>query len=126
MVPVLYDFLSSGIRGGIVLTTGGMRPSGMNGFTGSVFDVLEKFILSAWNVLKVECGWRGFDPLQMDAAALEALLPNIRKHIARMTDDDNARDCHAALSALIGKPIAVEAAPSKAARAIAEAIEFDY
>jgi hypothetical protein len=109
-----------------VLTTGGMRPSGMNGFTSTVFDVLEKFILSPWNVLKVECGWRGFDPLQVDAAALEALLPSIRKHIARMTDDDNARDCDAALSALIGKPIAAEAAPPKAPRAIAEAIEFDY
>lgn len=109
-----------------MLTTGGMRPSGMNGFTSSVFDVLERFILSPWNVLKVECGWRGFDPLQMDAASLEALLPNIRKHIARMTDDDNASECHAALLSLLGKPTSQDASMSKASRSLVEAIEFDY
>ncbi len=109
-----------------MLTTGGMRPSGMNAFTSSVFDVLERFILSPWNVLKVECGWRGFDPLQIDAASLEALLPNIRKHIARMTDDDNALECHGALMALLGKPLDQDMPSSKASRALVEAIEFDY
>lgn len=102
-----------------MLTTGGMRPTGMNAFTGSVFDVLEKHILSPWNVLKVECGWRGVDPLHMDPAVLESLLPNIRKHIARITDDENAADCEVVLRALLGKTAPAPAPP-------AEAIEFDF
>lgn len=105
-----------------MLTTGGMRPTGMNPFTSAVFDVLEKHILSPWNVLKVECGWRGVDPLHMDAAVLETLLPNIRKHIARVTDDENAIECEAALLALLGKsaPTTTTATPP------VEAIEFDF
>jgi hypothetical protein len=74
----------------------------MNTFTGSVFDVLERYTLSPWNVLKVECGWRGVDPLNVDAAVLATLLPYIRKHIARMTDDDNAAEAEAALRSLVG------------------------
>jgi hypothetical protein len=101
-----------------VLTTGGMRPTGINNFTGSVFDVLEKHILSPWNVLKVECGWRGVDPLHMDPAVLESLLPGIRKHVARITDDENAADCEAGLRALLG---ALHQTP----RPPVEAIEFD-
>ena len=101
-----------------VLTTGGMRPTGINNFTGSVFDVLEKHILSPWNVLKVECGWRGVDPLHMDPAVLESLLPGIRKHVARITDDENAADCEAGLRALLGELHQTPRPP-------VEAIEFD-
>ena len=101
-----------------MLTTGGMRPTGMNNFTGSVFDVLEKFILSPWNVLKVECGWRGVDPLHVDPAVLEGLLPGIRKHVARITDDENAAECEAGLRALLG-------ALHQTAGSQADAIEFD-
>ena len=75
-----------------MLTTGGVRPRDMNAFTGRVFDVLERFIVSPWNVLKVECGWRGVDPLNLDAKILESLLPKVRIHVARMTDDENAAD----------------------------------
>jgi len=73
-----------------MLTTGGVRPRDMNPFTGRVFDVLERFIVSPWNVLKVECGWRGVDPLNLDEKILESLLPKVRIHVARMTDDENA------------------------------------
>jgi len=88
-----------------MLTTGGLRPTGMNAFTSSVFDVLDRFIVSPWNVLKVECGWRGLDPLNIDATTLQSLLPRIRTHIARMTDDENASDAASALQALLdGEP----------------------
>jgi hypothetical protein len=86
----------------LMLTTGGLRPTGMNAFTASVFDVLERFIVSPWNVLKVECGWRGVDPLNIDAALLTSILPRVRTHIARMTDDENALDAETALKGLLG------------------------
>jgi hypothetical protein len=62
----------------------------MNAFTGRVFEVLERYVVSPWSVLKVECGWRGVDPLHLDEKVLESLLPKVRAHVARMTDDDNA------------------------------------
>jgi len=95
-----------------MLTTGGLRPTGMNAFTASVFDVLERFIVSPWNVLKVECGWRGVDPLNLDAAVLTSILPRVRTHIARMTDDENAVDADAALKVLLGLGPAGATAPS--------------
>ena len=84
-----------------MLTTGGLRPTGMNSFTSAVFDVLERFIVSPWNLLKVECGWRGVDPLNLDAPMLDTLLPKLRAHVARMTDDDNATDVAVALQELL-------------------------
>ena len=75
-----------------MLTTGGLRPTGMNAFTGRVFEVLERFVVSPWNLLKVECGWRGLDPLRLDEGLLENLLPKVRAHVARMTDDENAAE----------------------------------
>ena len=84
-----------------MLTTGGLRPRGMNAFTSNVFDVLERFIVSPWNLLKVECGWRGVDPLNLDAPMLDTLLPKLRAHVARMTDDDNATDAASALQELL-------------------------
>ncbi len=84
-----------------MMTTGGRRPSGMNTFTGQVFEVLERFVVSPWNVLKVECGWRGVDPLRLDEKALENLLPKVRAHVARMTDDDNADEVEGALRRLL-------------------------
>jgi hypothetical protein len=54
----------------------------------------------------------------MDPAVLESLLPGIRKHVARITDDENAADCEAGLRALIG---ALHQTP----RPPVEAIEFD-
>ncbi|HEY1099232.1 MAG TPA: hypothetical protein VGF99_09895, partial [Myxococcota bacterium] len=47
-------------------------------------------------------GWRGVDPLNLDAPALDTLLPRLRAHIARMTDDDNAADVERALMRLTG------------------------
>ena len=85
-----------------MLTTGGLRPTGMNAFTSAVFDVLERFIVSPWNVLKVECGWRGVDPLNLDEPSLGTLLPRLRAHVARMTDDDNGADAEVALRQLLG------------------------
>jgi hypothetical protein len=85
----------------MMLTTGGLRPTEMNAFTSSVFDVLEQFVLSPWNVLKAECGWRGDDPLNITNATLTTLLPRVRVHIARMTDDDNAGNADDALRRLL-------------------------
>ncbi len=85
-----------------MLTTGGLRPKGMNAFTCAVFDVLERFIVSPWNLLKIECGWRGVDPLNLDALSLGSLLPRLRTHVARMTDDENADDVEVALKQLLG------------------------
>ena len=84
-----------------MLTTGGLRPTEMNAFTSSVFEVLEQFVLSPWNVLKAECGWRGDDPLNITNETLTTLLPRVRVHIARMTDDDNAGNAEDALRRLL-------------------------
>jgi hypothetical protein len=74
-----------------MLTTGGQKPKGMTAFADRVYDVLQTYTVSPWNVLKVECGWRGVDPLSMDETHLEPLIPSLGAHVARMTDDDNAR-----------------------------------
>jgi hypothetical protein len=85
-----------------MLTTGGLRPTGMNPFTCAVFEVLERYIVSPWSLLKVECGWRGVDPLNLNPPILNTLLPRLRSHVARMTDDDNASDVERALQELLG------------------------
>ena len=84
-----------------MLTTGGCRPSGMNTFTDAVYGVLEGFVLSPWNVLKVECGWRGIDPCDLDRTLLRSMQPRIVAHVARLTDEDNAAACCAALDELL-------------------------
>lgn len=102
-----------------MLTTGGLRPTGMNAFTARVFDVLERFIVSPWNVLKVECGWRGVDPLNLDEKLLESLLPKVKAHVARMTDDDNAIELEVELRRLTRPGQMTPSGP------IAIPIEFD-
>jgi hypothetical protein len=97
-----------------MLTTGGLRPRGMNAFSAQVFEVLERFLVAPWNVLKVECGWRGVDPLNLDANVLEPLIPKLCRHVARMTDDENAAEVERALRILL------PAAPAELP------IEFDY
>ena len=84
-----------------MLTSGRLRPTEMNAFTSSVFDVLEQFVLSPWYVLKAEFGWRGDDPLNITNETLTTLLPRVRVHIARMTDDDNAGNAEHALRCLL-------------------------
>ena len=84
-----------------MLTTGGLKPRGMSKFADRVYDVLQTYTVSPWNVLKVECGWRGIDPLTLDAAHLDSLIPSLGTHVARMTDDDNAHDLMVQLRALL-------------------------
>jgi hypothetical protein len=91
-----------------MLTTGGLRPRGMNDFTSSVFGVLEKFIVSPWNVLKVECGWKGVDPLSLTPENLRSILPKVHAHIARMTDTENADEALVALEALVEGGVPIE------------------
>ena len=73
-----------------MLTTGNQRPKGMTAFANRVYDVLQSYTVSPWNVLKVECGWRGVDPLSLEPTHLEALIPSLGAHVARMTDDGHA------------------------------------
>lgn len=87
-----------------MLTTGGLRPNGMSAFASRVYDVLQVYTVSPWNVLKVECSWRGVDPFTLEAPQLEPLLPRLCSHVARMTDDDNGRALGDALRILIDAP----------------------
>ena len=83
------------------MTTGGLKPRGMTAFADRVYDILQTYTVSPWNVLKVECGWRGLDPLSLDAEHLETLIPVLGAHVARMTDEDNAHDLMVQLRALL-------------------------
>ena len=87
-----------------MLTTGGQRPQGLNPFTDSVFRVLEAFVVSPWGVLKLECSRGGLDPLNLDEGDLEALLPRLRAHVARLTDGDHADHAEASLRDLLAPP----------------------
>ena len=84
-----------------MLTTGGQKPRGMTPFADRVYDVLQTYTVSPWNVLKVECGWRGVDPLHLERASLEPLIAALGAHVARMTDDDNALELMTSLRALL-------------------------
>ena len=84
-----------------MLTTGGLRPRGMSEFASRVYDVLQRFTVSPWNVLKLECGWRGLDPLALEPAHLEPLVASLGAHVARMTDDDNGIELMRALRELL-------------------------
>ncbi|HEY4221975.1 MAG TPA: hypothetical protein VGO62_11540 [Myxococcota bacterium] len=84
-----------------MLTTGGQRPRGMSPFSNRVYDVLEIYTVSPWNVLKVVCGWRGVDPLDLQPDALGPLIPELGAHVARMTDDENGRGAMDKLQALL-------------------------
>lgn len=84
-----------------MLTTGGLRPRGMTEFTSRVYDVLERYTVSPWNVLKMECGWRGLDPLSLEPVHLEPLVASLGAHVARMTDDDHAIELMRALRELL-------------------------
>ena len=64
----------------------------MSAFANMVYDVLQTYTVSPWNVLKIECGWRGVDPLSLEPDHLEPLIPSLGAHVARMTDDDNGND----------------------------------
>lgn len=99
-----------------MLMPAGHRPSGLNALTESVYGVLESFVLSPWSVLKVECLWRGVDPCALDDDLLRSLLPGLQRHVARVTDDDNAAHACAALAAL------VEPAPQPSSSPVV----FDY
>jgi hypothetical protein len=70
-------------------------------FAERVYDVLRIYTVSPWNVLKVECGWRGVDPLGLDEAELAPLIEALGAHVERMTDADNARDLKAQLRSLL-------------------------
>ncbi len=69
------------------------RPTEMNALSTKVFDVLEESVVSPWQMLKVECGWRGFGPLQLDAHVLAFLVPKLRFYVTRISDDDNGAAC---------------------------------
>ena len=73
----------------------------MTAFATAVYDVLQEFTVSPWNVLKVECGWRGVDPLSLEPSHLESLIPSLGAHVARMTDDDNGVTVMTSLRALL-------------------------
>jgi hypothetical protein len=75
-----------------MLTTGGQKPKGMTAFADRVYDVLQIYTVSPWNILKVECGWRGMDPLMLEQPGFAALIPSLGAHVARMTDDENAEE----------------------------------
>ena len=64
----------------------------MSWFAERVYDVLQTYTVSPWNVLKVECGWRGVDPLLLEPEGFEPLIPSLGAHVARVTDDANAED----------------------------------
>jgi hypothetical protein len=84
-----------------MLTTGNQRPRGMSAFANRVYDVLQTYTVSPWNVLKVECGWRGVDPLALEPDHLESLIPSLGAHVARMTDDDHGVVVMSSLRALL-------------------------
>ena len=84
-----------------MLTTGNQRPRGMTVFANLVYDVLQTYTVSPWNVLKVECGWRGVDPLTLERGHLEPLISPLGAHVARMTDDDNGADVMSSLRTLL-------------------------
>lgn len=86
-----------------MLTTGGLRPSGLNGFTSDVYVVLESFVLSPWSLLKQACGF-SIDPCHLDGDDLRALLPQLQSQVARVTDDDNAAALVAALAPFVEAP----------------------
>jgi hypothetical protein len=80
----------------------------MNTLSTQVFQVLEAFVVSPWNVLKTECGWRGVDPLNLEPQVLTALLPRLRAQVARMTDADHAAHAEASLRELVHPSSPVE------------------
>ncbi|MCC7072755.1 MAG: hypothetical protein IT383_15620 [Deltaproteobacteria bacterium] len=84
-----------------MLTTGGLRPRGMTEFANRVYDVLARFTVSPWNVLKLECGWRGLDPLALEPGHLEPIVASLGAQVARMTDDDNGIELMRALRDLL-------------------------
>ena len=75
----------------------------MGAFAERVYDVLQNYTVSPWNVLKVECGWRGVDPLTLEETHLAALIEPLGAHVARMTDQQNAVELKEQLRLLLGR-----------------------
>lgn len=75
-----------------MLTTGGLRPRGMSEFAERVYDVLEVYSVSPWNLLKSACGWYGVDPLTLEAHTFAPLIDRLGAQVARMTDEENAAE----------------------------------
>jgi hypothetical protein len=84
-----------------MLTTGGVRPQGLDGFTDRVYRTLETYVMSPWNVLKIACAKHGLDPLHLSDTGLVTLIDQVAHQLETITDAEHASDARRALSELL-------------------------
>jgi hypothetical protein len=85
----------------LMLTTGGVRPNGLDGFTTQVYRTLESYVMSPWNVLKVACAKHGLDPLHISDSGLLTLIDQVTDQLEMITDAAHATDAKRALTELL-------------------------
>ncbi len=78
-----------------------IRPCGLSGFGSRVYDVLEQFTVSPWNLLKNACRGVGINPLELEADGFAPVLSELQDQLARMTDDEHGAALAAQLQSLL-------------------------
>ena len=73
----------------------------MNPFATQVYEVLEGYSVSPWSLLKTACGWTNANPFELEPTTFAPIIERLGSQIARMTDEDNARELVARLRGLI-------------------------
>ncbi|MFO0575514.1 MAG: hypothetical protein U1A78_16085 [Polyangia bacterium] len=81
------------------------RPDGLSGFAGQVFDVLARYTMFPWAVMKTQCERAGVDPYSLSAATLRReLLDNMTAGITRFTSQAKGARARADLEELLVPP----------------------
>jgi hypothetical protein len=66
-----------------------------------VFAVLEKHTAFPWPVLVAQCKRHGVDPADLDAAALEGLIPMLARGVERFTSPQHGEEVFRELETLM-------------------------
>ena len=77
------------------------RPEDVGAVSAQALDVLERYTMFPWPLLKTQSERRGFDPKQLDVSALAACLDELVAGIARFTSAEKADRARQELASLI-------------------------
>jgi hypothetical protein len=79
------------------------RPRGLNTLSTQIFELLARYTMFPWPVLKTQCERAGIDPFHLTPADLdEQLLDKLAAGVARFTSPAKGAEVRGELAALAG------------------------
>ena len=79
------------------------RPAGVEfePFASLVFDVMARYTVFPWSVLKTQCEMRGIDAARITPAQLSEIAPRLAASVARFTSPEQGRAVKQELDRLV-------------------------